>query len=55
VRSYTISSASTTGAAITLVTGRGLLYLGVGQVIFGLSAAAITFDIGKLLGVSLGG
>jgi len=43
------------GAAITLVTGRSVLYSGMRQVIFGLSAAAITFGIGKLLGVSLGG
>jgi VIT1/CCC1 family predicted Fe2+/Mn2+ transporter len=43
------------GAAITLVTGRGVLYSGLRQVIFGLGAAAITFGIGKLLGVSLGG
>jgi VIT1/CCC1 family predicted Fe2+/Mn2+ transporter len=43
------------GAAITLVTGRGVLYSGMRQVIFGLGAAAITFGIGKLLGVSLGG
>jgi VIT1/CCC1 family predicted Fe2+/Mn2+ transporter len=43
------------GAAITLVTGRSVLYSGMRQVIFGLGAAAITFGIGRLLGVSLSG
>jgi vacuolar iron transporter family protein len=43
------------GAAITLLTGRSVLYSGTRQVIFGLGAAAITFGIGKLLGVGLAG
>jgi VIT1/CCC1 family predicted Fe2+/Mn2+ transporter len=43
------------GAAITLVTGRSVLYSGMRQVIFGLGAAAITYGIGRLLGVSLSG
>jgi VIT1/CCC1 family predicted Fe2+/Mn2+ transporter len=43
------------GAAITLVTGRSVLFSGVRQVIFGLSAAAITYGIGRVLGASLGG
>ena len=38
------------GAAITLVTGRSVLYSGMRQVIFGLAAAAITFGIGRLIG-----
>lgn len=41
------------GAAITLVTGRNLLYSGVRQVLFGLAAAAITFAIGHLIGANL--
>jgi vacuolar iron transporter family protein len=41
------------GAAITLFTGRSVLYSGLRQVLFGISAAAITFAIGKLIGVSL--
>ena len=41
------------GAGITLLTGRGLLYSGVRQVIFGLLAAAITFGIGRLIGVAV--
>jgi VIT1/CCC1 family predicted Fe2+/Mn2+ transporter len=43
------------GAGITLVTGRSLFWSGVRQVIFGLGAAAITFGIGRLLGVQVGG
>ncbi len=41
------------GAAITLFTGRNVWYSGFRQVIFGLAAAAITFGIGKLIGVSI--
>ncbi len=43
------------GAAITLMTGRGVLYSGARQVLFGLLAAALTFGIGKLIGTSLAG
>ncbi|CAG4992540.1 hypothetical protein DYBT9275_00983 [Dyadobacter sp. CECT 9275] len=43
------------GSAITLFTGRSVWYSGVRQVIFGLAAAAITFGIGKLIGVSVAG
>jgi VIT1/CCC1 family predicted Fe2+/Mn2+ transporter len=42
------------GAAITLFTGKNLWFSGFRQVLFGLLAAAITFGIGKLIGVSLG-
>jgi len=41
------------GASITLFTGKGVFFSGFRQVIFGLIAAAITFGIGKLIGVSL--
>jgi vacuolar iron transporter family protein len=41
------------GSSITLFTGKSVLFSGFRQVIFGLSAAAITFGIGKLIGVSL--
>ena len=44
----------TVGAAITLFTGRTVLFSGTRQVAFGLLAAAITFGIGRLVGVSLG-
>lgn len=43
------------GAAITLFTGRSFWFSGFRQVLFGLAAAAITFGIGKLIGVSLAG
>jgi vacuolar iron transporter family protein len=43
------------GAAITLFTGKSVWYSGFRQVLFGLLAAAITFGIGKLIGVSLAG
>ncbi len=43
------------GAAITLMTGRNIFYSGFRQVIIGLAAALITFGIGKLIGVSIGG
>lgn len=43
------------GAAITLFTGKSIWYSGFRQVIFGLAAAAITFGIGKLIGVSVAG
>jgi VIT1/CCC1 family predicted Fe2+/Mn2+ transporter len=41
------------GAAITLFTGRSVWRSGFRQVLFGLTAAAITFVIGKLIGVSI--
>jgi VIT1/CCC1 family predicted Fe2+/Mn2+ transporter len=41
------------GAAITLFTGKSMWYSGFRQVLFGLAAAAITFGIGKLIGVSV--
>ncbi len=43
------------GAAITLMTGKGVLASGTRQVLFGLGAAALTFLIGRLLGVTLAG
>ena len=44
----------TVGAAITLFTGRTVFFSGSRQVAFGLIAAALTFGIGRLVGVSLG-
>lgn len=41
------------GAAITLFTGKNFIYSGLRQVLFGLLASAITFGIGKLVGVSI--
>ena len=43
------------GAGITLFTGRSLLSSGGRQVLFGLAAAAITYLIGRLIGVNMGG
>lgn len=43
------------GAAITLFTGRNIWFSGFRQVLFGLIAAAITFGIGKLIGISIAG
>ncbi len=43
------------GASITLFTGRSMWKSGLRQVFFGLAAAAITFAVGQLLGVSVGG
>lgn len=43
------------GAGITLFTGRNVLFSGFRQVTFGLLAAAITFGIGRLIGVNLAG
>lgn len=42
------------GAAITLYTGRSVLFSGFRMLTFGLAASAITFGIGKLIGVSTG-
>jgi VIT1/CCC1 family predicted Fe2+/Mn2+ transporter len=42
------------GAAITLMTGRSVWFSGSRQVLVGIAAAALTFGIGKLIGVSVG-
>lgn len=43
------------GAGITLMTGRSLLFSGMRQVLFGLVAAAFTYGVGRLIGVSIAG
>lgn len=43
------------GAAITILTGRSALVSGLRQALFGMLAAAITFGIGRLIGVSIAG
>ena len=43
------------GAGITLFTGKSVLYSGTRQMAFGLAAAAITYLIGRLIGVKLTG
>jgi VIT1/CCC1 family predicted Fe2+/Mn2+ transporter len=42
------------GAAITLMTGRSVWFSGTRQVSVGIAAAALTYGIGKLIGVSVG-
>lgn len=43
------------GSAITLFTGKSVIFSGMRQVLFGLAAAAVTYGIGSLIGVSLAG
>lgn len=43
------------GASITLFTGKKIWFSGLRQVLFGLAAAAITYGIGSIIGVSLAG
>jgi vacuolar iron transporter family protein len=43
------------GALITVFTGRGIFFSGMRQVIVGLVAAALTYGVGSLIGVALGG
>jgi VIT1/CCC1 family predicted Fe2+/Mn2+ transporter len=43
------------GAGITLLTGRGVWYSGLRQVLFGLLAAGITFCLGHVIGTTLAG
>ena len=43
----------TVGAAITLFTGRSVLFSGFRQVLFGLAAAVLTYGVGRLVGVAL--
>jgi VIT1/CCC1 family predicted Fe2+/Mn2+ transporter len=43
------------GAAITLFTGRPVLFSGSRQVAFGLLAAGLTYAVGRMVGVSLAG
>jgi vacuolar iron transporter family protein len=43
------------GAAVSLLTGRGLIFSGFRQLGIGLAAAVVTYLIGSLIGVSTGG
>lgn len=43
------------GIATTLFTGRGAWFAGLRQVAVGLAAAAVTYGMGSLLGVAIGG
>ena len=43
------------GGMITLVTGRNIFFSGFRQLLIGLGAAAVTFGIGRMVGVNIGG
>ena len=43
------------GALITLLTGRGAVFSGSRQLVFGLLAAGATFGLGRLIGTAVGG
>jgi vacuolar iron transporter family protein len=43
------------GAGTTLFTGRGVVFSGVRQLAVGIAAAGVTFVVGRLIGVSIGG
>ncbi|MGB3635317.1 MAG: VIT1/CCC1 transporter family protein [Rubrobacteraceae bacterium] len=43
------------GALITLLTGRGVLFSGMRQVLVGLAAAALTYGVGSLIGMAITG
>jgi len=43
------------GSATSLFTGRSIWFSGLRQVLFGLTAAAITYTVGHLIGVSMAG
>jgi VIT1/CCC1 family predicted Fe2+/Mn2+ transporter len=43
------------GALVSLLTGRSLLFSGFRQVAIGAAAATVTYLVGRLIGVSLGG
>ena len=43
------------GAAVSLLTGRGLIFSGFRQLGIGLAAALVTFAIGSIIGVSTAG
>lgn len=43
------------GAATSLFTGRGVLFSGARQLVVGLAAAAVTYGIGRMIGVAIAG
>jgi len=43
------------GAAIAIFTGRGFVRSGVRQLLLGFAAAGVTYSIGRLIGVAVGG
>jgi VIT1/CCC1 family predicted Fe2+/Mn2+ transporter len=43
------------GAGVSLLTGRGVLFSGLRQLGIGAAAAAVTFAVGRLIGVGIAG
>jgi vacuolar iron transporter family protein len=43
------------GSATSLFTGRSIWFSGMRQILFGLAAAAVTYGVGKVIGVSING
>jgi VIT1/CCC1 family predicted Fe2+/Mn2+ transporter len=43
------------GAAVSLLTGRSLLFSGFRQLGIGAAAAAVTYGVGSVIGVGIGG
>jgi vacuolar iron transporter family protein len=43
------------GAAVSLLTGRGMIFSGARQLLIGLAAAIVTYAIGSIIGVSTAG
>jgi VIT1/CCC1 family predicted Fe2+/Mn2+ transporter len=41
------------GAAVSLLTGRSVLFSGFRQVLIGAAAAGVTFAVGSVIGVSV--
>ncbi|NML43613.1 rubrerythrin family protein [Ramlibacter sp. G-1-2-2] len=52
---FSIAGLFVIGAGTSIFTGRGWLFSGLRQAVIGLGAAAVTFGLGRLIGVSLGG
>jgi VIT1/CCC1 family predicted Fe2+/Mn2+ transporter len=42
------------GAAISVITGRSVIWSGARQLLIGLAAASATYGIGRALGVAVG-
>jgi len=41
------------GAAVSIVTGRGMLFSGIRQVVIGAAAATVTYAVGKVIGANI--
>jgi VIT1/CCC1 family predicted Fe2+/Mn2+ transporter len=48
-----LASLFVVGALVSLLTGKGLLYSGLRQVLIGGAAALVTYTVGALMGVQL--